>query len=664
MDDVANEMTRVLYALADVRNRGHSHLILGDPFSDLADKTVVEPGGAFSPGLWTCGISVWITGPDGIHTADLLPDADIGFRFADADMPPIVCSSWCAGDATVTVNITSLGGEGAEGADFVRVTVVGGTANTFVHVVVRGEGPAGHKQFSAAWEENILHLGGGRRLSSSPLPLAHTINTTANGDVAAILSWRSSGLDGAANLDLVVEHAFQDRVGGDLIPVHRPFAGMTVSDGFESARERWQQAVPATIETPDEAINRAWQQSAFHILSSAEGGVARIGAVDYPGLWMRDAVIQAHALDCLGRHDMARIICEELAPAVFVGGFGAEADAPGEGIWALTKHVQFTHDIAWLEAVFPAIQKRISWLERMRSTDRPIYAPSFNRMPRYLDSPAINLVCLPSDDGLIRGRMDWQFPDFYINCWAVAGYRHAAIAARMLNQSTVAESWDRTADEIDDLVAQRLLPLFGNERDSVVAPYPTGALVRHRDALARQFAEWFTTNRQNADGTALGEPLWTYFEAAQAHNSIALGAVANGFQTLKRMLTQSPGAALASFGEGEPGGNEFLPFGKSPQSHGWLDPRTALNGNMPHGWSSAEVITAVRSLLIDDSGEYLVIGSGAPKEWFAAGTRFAAHALPTRWGPVSFSVSTDDRGTTTAEVDADFKWRVTAAPQN
>ena len=47
-----------MYRLRDVNNRGKTHLFLGDALSNGIDKTVVEPGNAFSPGLWTLGISL------------------------------------------------------------------------------------------------------------------------------------------------------------------------------------------------------------------------------------------------------------------------------------------------------------------------------------------------------------------------------------------------------------------------------------------------------------------------------------------------------------------------------------------------------------------------------------------------------------------------------
>jgi len=655
--DRESQVARVLEALTTVRNHGRSHIIMGDPFSDLVDKTVVEPGGAFSPGLWTCGLSIWVSDPNNVHSADLLPSDEISFRF-DRDRPPIVASSWRAGNATVTIHHATLGSEGAEGADFLRVTVENAVKDMLVHVVARGEGPAGSNQFIADWSDGKLQLGGGRQLSPVTAPTGQTITHLPAGDNVAILTWVLT-TDGTIIIEIAVEHAFEDHAGGDLVPLRRPYAKTTVEAGFAIAEDRWRRAVPGSISTPDPVINRAWEHSAFHILNNAEGGVARIGAADYPGLWMRDAVIQAHALDCLGRHDLARIICAELASTVFVGGFGAEADAPGQGIWALVNHAKYTRDATWLTNVFPTILERIRWIDRMRTTERPIYAPSFNRMPRYLDSPAINLVCLPAREGLIRGRMDWQFPDFYVNCWAVAGYRQGAAAAQMLKKNDLAVSWNARADELDDLIFSNLLPQFGNERDAVVAPYPTGALAAHHDALARRFSEWFSINRQNADGSARGEPLWTYFEAAQAHNSVALGAIQDGYQSLRRMLTESPGAAVGAHGEGEPGGNESLPFGKSPQARGWLDPDHASNGNMPHGWSSAEVIAAVRALLVDDTGDELVIGSGTPREWLAPGTSFSARNLPTKWGPISFAVSTNDTDPTVIDVDVDVgvQWR-------
>lgn len=650
---------RILAMQAATRNRGQMHVIMGDPWSDLCDKTVVEPGGNFSPGVWTCGVSVWVEVDGVMSSPDLLAARDIVSSFGETGSPPVLRSSWPAGSHNVTTEVVSLGGHGAEGADFLRISLAPGNGLARAHLVVRGEGPAGGKLTAAAWqaEADTLTLQGGTRLSMTPSPDAVHIERSPEGDVAVVVTWPEISADESWSGGVCVEHAFLDRPGGDLIALERPYAGTTVDQGIERARIQWVTQLPARVFAPDPAIGCAWEQNAFHLIANAETGVPRIGTVDYPVLWIRDAVIQVGALDAMGRHDLARAGCEQLASVVFSGGFGAEADAPGQAIWALVQHARLTQDPVWLRTVYPAIVERAHWLDRMRTAVAPLRAPSMNRMPRYLSSPAINTVCLPAEGGLIRGRMDWQLPGFYVNCWAVAGYRSAAYAARVLRDDDRAAEWERTAEDLDERIAAVLLPAYGNERDPAVAPYPTDALRAQRDDLTSAFAAWYRRHRLTPDGDRAAEPLWTYFEAAQAHNALRSGLVDEAWVTLQPMLDPAAPWALGVHGEGVPGGSESLPFGRDESVVGWLDPARAAHGNMPHGWTAAELVNALRSVFVVEEEDGLVIGSGVPARWCFPGAVFGVENLPTRWGAVSFTVTVSAAGWST-DVSGDVPWRL------
>src|SRR3954471_8345843 len=105
------------------RNRGRCHIFLGDPWSDDADKTTVEPGNASSPGAWTCGIAAWVVRGADAATPDELADAAIAWELA----PPVVTSRWRALGLAIDHATTHLGAPGSEGVDHHRVVVTAGT---------------------------------------------------------------------------------------------------------------------------------------------------------------------------------------------------------------------------------------------------------------------------------------------------------------------------------------------------------------------------------------------------------------------------------------------------------------------------------------------------------------------------------------------------------
>jgi hypothetical protein len=315
--------------------------------------------------------------------------------------------------------------------------------------------------------------------------------------------------------------------------------------------------------------------------------------------------------------------------------------------------------LTWLRDKYSFVVERVHWLDRMRTTTEPLRAPSFNRMPRYLTSPAINLVCLPAMRGLIRGRMDWQFPDLYVNAWAVAGYRCATEAARLLGDTAAADRWESSGGALDTALATEMLPAYGkNDRDSIVAPYPSGALGDHRDSLRNAFGHWYRTNRFTSNGDRQAETLWSYFEAAQAQNAVRLGFVEEAWASLAPMILDQGNWRLSAFGEGIAGGFEALPFGGDEQRRGWLSERNAQAGNMPHGWTSAEVISAIRSLFIDDETDHIVVGPGVPEEWIRPGARFGIRELPSRLGPVTFTVTVDESNAWNVDFNSPMPWRL------
>jgi hypothetical protein len=636
------------------------HVFLGHPESDGCDKTTVEPGNQFSPGLWTCGISLWIETKDGrLWNPDTLPDEAVAWGFTDESDggPPVLDTAWPAGDQlTVTSKLCHLGCAGAEGVDFCTATIaiseVGRAAdNGNCYIVVRDIGPAGAKITSLEWDEatQALRIGGGPRIVVEQAPLSvEIIPADAEFDSPLALLRYPFFLKAGETFTLAfkAEHGFGGRAFAQDIPLGHPYSDLTVEKGVLWSVLDWQNQLPSRVFAPDARIGQLWNRSAFHLLAAMENGLPRIGAANYPVFWMRDCVLVLRALDLLGRFDLGRAGCDYLAPLLFSGGFGAEADAPSEGIWALVSHAIITQDFAWLKGHFPLIRQRVDWLVQMVEAEGPIRCVGENRLPGYLDTPGVNLLCLASENGLIRGRMDWHSPDFYINCWAVAGFRLAARAADEIGEEGPARAWAYRADRLEEALARYLLPAYGNERDPIVAPHPTGVLLGHTPALRAKFEAWFRRNRLHPDGTRNPERLWTYFEVGQVHNAFRLGLDDLAWNSLDSLLSDGNTSTwdVSAFPEGAPGGAEYLPYRNGVSRRGWLDPQNALGGNMPHGWTAAEWIMLLRDLFVRDDGDRLVLGPHLPASWRVPGARFGAHDLPTRFGLVSYEATVDADG--------------------
>jgi hypothetical protein len=635
------------------RNRGRTHIFLGDPLSDACDKTTTEPGGACSPGVWTCGVALWLHDGTTWTCAEQQPEDQVAWTFlAQPGGAPVATSRWSSGGISVEHQLCHLGGDGAEGLDAIAVAFTAAPQREILAaVVVTAIGPAGGKLHTLSWDAaNRAFDADGARivLEGDNETAALVLPADARWDcpVGATVVRLRVNATGTAELRYRLHHGFRGRYWADQVPRSGRHDACDVATAFSTVASRWQEALPARIFAPDPRVALAWERSAWHLLAAMENGQPRIGAVNYPNFWLRDGIIILRALDLIGRHDLARLGCDWLAPQEFAGGFGVEGDAPGEGVYALVAHARITRDRAWLVEQWPFIKRRICTYERMLAATAPLRVPSDGRMPWLQNGPGGAVLALAARNGLAHARMDHHCPDFFINCWGQAALALGADAAAAAGDHAEAERLAALARVIDQRIATHLLPHFdSNSRDTIITPWPSGALAQHRDELTQRFATAYCQRRLHADGSRKAEPLWTYFEAAQAHNAILLGLVEEGWTSLNGMLAAPQGPwDTGAFGEGRPGGQEHLPFGNhhpgpcGAEARGWLDRETAVAGNLPHNWTSAEVLAALRDSLVQERDGRLALGAGVPRAWRVPGARFGATRLPTDLGLVSFSI--------------------------
>lgn len=617
--------------LRDVKNRGRTHLFLGDAMSNGLDKTVVEPGNAFSPGVWTLGVSLAVR--QGELVAPQTCDLPIAF---DEEMP-VVVSEYTVGNARVRSELCHLGGPGWQGVDFFRAAIDREVEDAAL--AIGDVGPAGGKIGEISWDEPAGTLnveGGAKFVFETPVRVEIFPADEAHDCPFALAHFQRE-------LAVRVLHGFEART------IRMPDApapvrcSMSVEEGFAEARRQWKAALPSRVYGPDVRIEKTWRQTAFHIINAMECGLPRISVNNYPIFWIRDCVIVLRALDQMGRSDLARIGCDYLAPIIFSGGFGPESDNPGEGLWALSEHALFTGDAEWARRILPDLDKRVEWLERMLQAEETIFRPADMRTVWGHYQLGSSIVCLPHEGNHIHGRMDWHSPDFYINCWACAGLRSASKAAEMAGDARRAEKWSRMAETLDKAIAEELLDGYGNERDSCVAPYPCGIPGGEEEKLRGLFNRWYDENRLTPEGLRKPQQLWTYFEAAQIHNAVLLGERDRAWACLDGFLSDERWMGMSLFIEGEWNAMEMLPFGTGKYGRGWLQ-KGAHGANMPHNWTASEALLLLRDMFVREDGDRLSLCSGVPKSWLKPGARFGAENLPTGLGRVSFECAVDEDG--------------------
>jgi hypothetical protein len=247
-------------------------------------------------------------------------------------------------------------------------------------------------------------------------------------------------------------------------------------------------------------------------------------------------------------------------------------------------------------------------------------------MPEMMLGPDSDLMCLPSEDGLIIGRMDHHFPVFWISGFAWFALKRAAACAAALGKD--GSRFEADAASLRASLLRKAETSFGkNDRDVNSAFWPTGWATREDKDVCQAY-ETYWNNVRCPKGSYTREALWTYFEAGQAHNYLLMGQRERAWMALEHFLTIHTAPGLYTYSEGSCDENSFLLW---QRTRGW----DKIKYVTPHGWTAAEVFLLLRDCLAREENNRLLIGSGIPAAW--QDKPFAVKNLPTYFGRLSYS---------------------------
>ncbi|MEP7291967.1 MAG: hypothetical protein ABI835_09295, partial [Chloroflexota bacterium] len=466
-------------------------------------------------------------------------------------------------------------------------------------------------------------------LKRGELPAASSVSddsTWASGALAYEISLRPGECQ---QLDFVAHvHANHSKLKW----LKPPAAGTSVDDQQKAFVERWQHEQKIRLDLPDQRFEDAFFAQINFLYSFTVYNQPRISPISYPLWWLRDGSYAIVALDKGGYHDFADRAVRGAAHRDAFGGFGAEGDGPSESIWMLSEHYLLTGSLDFLNDVYPDIERKADLLIKMLHTEVPITGTTEIRTPQMMLAADSDLMCLPADDGMIMGRMDGHFPIMWINAFAYFGLTRAAMCATALGEDGM--RFQQEADALQQTMVRRAPELFGqNDRDPNSAFWPTGWASRDDETIQRGFEHFWDTVRC-PEGVYTREPMWTYFEAGQAHNYLLLGQPDRTWITIEHFLTQHIAPGLYTYSEGDSDENSSLQW---QRTRGWDHIRYVT----PHGWTAAELFLLLRDCLAREEGDALIIGSGIPEAWLESA--FSVQNLPTYFGELSFSYQPDGK---------------------
>jgi hypothetical protein len=589
--------------------RGLAHVVLAIPGSQQQEKSYHEPGGSFSPAVGSFGVSIWVRDAAGElkTTSDTLPIEQIQQRFSWPDpkgVPAVVTTTphyqatWsCPAAGTTTLELRRRG-----------------EAAPRLELAVRSVGPAGGPIEKIAWGDGQLRVNDRWTLSVEPKPAA--VGVGHEGDPG----WKSqrqssrpwSGKDGwgFARIELAAE----------------PLVRVTLRDSA-SARPNplVYPAVRSTLELdlPDARFADCLNAQVAHLMMGLLDCRTPPGEpTNYPLAWQRDGAAVVAGLARAGQLEVARQLARYFAENDFFGGFGAEGDAPGQGLRVLEDVAGRLHDPAFDRWLWPHAKRKAAIILKMLSTDKPLRAAySGPIVPVHRQRNDLDLVCEPAQGGRIMGRMDFCRPASYITAVSCQGLRGAASLARRLNHGQEAERWQAAAERLQRAWLDQ--PQWNESRTYISAIWPTWVAAADKSSFRRHLLG-------NSNPRSY-EP-WTYFAAAMTHQWVLLNEPDRVWQNLEWFWKEQTSPGLYTWWEGTGEENTFHLW---EDVRGWTRPPYVT----PHYWTAGEILALQVEMLayVDPSGPepVLVIGAGVPRSWL---TRpLAVRGLPTCLGTVDWT---------------------------
>ena len=368
----------------------------------------------------------------------------------------------------------------------------------------------------------------------------------------------------------------------------------------------------------------------------------QVGPTCYRGLWVVDGSFLLEAATLVGRAQEARRGIDYLMSFqkpdggfMLINGHWKET---GLVLWAVTHHARLTGDKAWLETMWPKLERGFEYIRSLRQ-----------QASAEPNSPSAGLIPEGFSDGGLSGPAH-EYTNIY---WTMIGLHAGIQAAEWLGKNDRAAVWRKEYDDFmatfrraaardmrDDGHGNRCLPIV-MQAPATLRPqkaqwafmhaiYPGGVFDAGDELVRGNMAMLAAQEREGLvfDTGWLSEGLWNYFGSFYGHAWLWLG---NG---------RKAASTFYAFG------NHASPLHCWREEQRPVGEKTAYVGDMPHNWASAEFIRLACHLMILERGDELHLLEGLPRAWAKAGAKNHLHDIPTIFGPVSLALRISDDGRT------------------
>jgi hypothetical protein len=405
--------------------------------------------------------------------------------------------------------------------------------------------------------------------------------------------------------------------------------------------DRWQQAdLPYDrMVVPDRAMQDLLDSCIRNIYQAREwkNGQPKfqVGPTCYRGTWAADGPFLLEAVSYLGRLDETRAGLEQQVDGDDGPGGVEFSKKSGLRLWMIRRHAQLTGDRAWLEKMWPRVEREVNQIVQYRAMTRD-------------DPDQANFGLMPIGFG--DGGLGGKHRDYTNVYWTLAGMHAATEMAELLRQPTASkwkaeyEDYWRTFDRARQ--RDKLVDAAGNTYVPVTMQgelpqlpqcgawaflqsiFP-GRIFRGDDSLMLGTMAMLDANQR--EGLIFGtgwipDGIWNYAASFYGHAHLWLG--------------HGPKAAATLYAFG----NHASPLLCWREEQSLVGARHQFVGDMPHNWASAEFIRLVRHLVILERGDELHLLEGLPQAWTRPGSVLQMIEVPTSFGEVSLAVKVADDG--------------------
>jgi len=387
------------------------------------------------------------------------------------------------------------------------------------------------------------------------------------------------------------------------------------------------------ISVPDKYVQNALNASLGYLLLSMDPDGPHPGPLAHDAVWVRDSAYTGLALLQYGYENLVKTTIDTTFQSQETDGRippirgdnvpwqDNEWDSQGQSIFLASEYYSFTKNKLLLNEWYPNINKSANFIIDLISSSP--------------ETAAFTGLLPPSKSAEDLGPATWHH--YWDNFWSVAGLEHASFVASTLGKHNDASLFLTEAHKLRKSILQSITNSMGPlppyipgslenrsgsamARGSVPAIWPTEVLSPNSDLIQRSFDYYHKlwVDPDNGGFRHLEGQYWPYGGIELAHAYLKIGRSDVLHQILSWTLQ-----------------NQTL-----PGTYAWAEQVNPSNGgfsggDMPHAWASADYVSLIREMLINEQDTFISLFEGTPLWWFTDNRTVTIQNAPTHFGTIS-----------------------------